>query len=344
MKTQYEILGISETATAAEIKKAFKQLALQYHPDKNPSQAAEQQFKTINEAYQILSNPTKRYYYDQTFRTRTFEEEVPPPKTDSSKSYAYKPPISDWKIGGIFFAVFLLLLAALPLFSYLEIERDFEIVADAIRNNDYNRAIKYLNHANDKGGDASRIYYYEARLRLEKNKDYRAAIFYINKALSFDSENPDYLMLLAKIYIELPTYIYDVPSILAPVLTQDHEHPEANFYLGQYHLYKQNYSEALQCFEYALADPDLQFKTQIYYAIVLQKQAHHREAITIFESLENNTHGRAEPIDLVNLFYHIGQHHFIEKDTLKACNYWRTARNIIYVENVDTQIKAFCVE
>jgi len=61
-KDYYQILGVSNDASPDDIKKAFRRLAHQYHPDKK--QGDEQKFKEINEAYQILSNPQKRQQYD----------------------------------------------------------------------------------------------------------------------------------------------------------------------------------------------------------------------------------------------------------------------------------------
>src|SRR5437764_13041462 len=65
-KDYYKILGISKTATADEIKKAFRKLAVRYHPDKNPgSKPMEEKFKEINEANEVLSDPEKRKKYDE---------------------------------------------------------------------------------------------------------------------------------------------------------------------------------------------------------------------------------------------------------------------------------------
>jgi molecular chaperone DnaJ len=61
----YEVLGITKSADAKEIKKAFRRLAMQYHPDRSKASDAEDKFKEINEAYEVLSNPEKRSVYDQ---------------------------------------------------------------------------------------------------------------------------------------------------------------------------------------------------------------------------------------------------------------------------------------
>lgn len=67
-KDYYNILGISKSASADEIKKAYRKLALKYHPDRGGDQ---KKFKEINEAYQVLSNPQKKAQYDQ-FGTADF--------------------------------------------------------------------------------------------------------------------------------------------------------------------------------------------------------------------------------------------------------------------------------
>lgn len=61
----YDILGVPRNATDEEIKRAFRKLAFQYHPDRNREPAAEEKFKEINEAYQVLSDPEKRNRYDR---------------------------------------------------------------------------------------------------------------------------------------------------------------------------------------------------------------------------------------------------------------------------------------
>ncbi len=80
-KDYYELLGVSKSATEEEIKKAYRKLALKYHPDRNPgNKEAEEKFKLINEAYAVLSDKEKRKEYDtfgmNGFQQRYTEEDI----------------------------------------------------------------------------------------------------------------------------------------------------------------------------------------------------------------------------------------------------------------------------
>ncbi len=61
----YDILGVSKSASASDLKSAYRKMALQWHPDRNKDAGAEAKFKEINEAYEVLSNPEKKQKYDQ---------------------------------------------------------------------------------------------------------------------------------------------------------------------------------------------------------------------------------------------------------------------------------------
>lgn len=78
----YQILGVTKNATDDELKKAYRKLALKWHPDKNQSnqEEASKKFKQISEAYDVLSDPEKRKIYD-TYGEEALKTGVPPPGT-----------------------------------------------------------------------------------------------------------------------------------------------------------------------------------------------------------------------------------------------------------------------
>lgn len=93
----YQVLGVSYSATHDEIKRAYRKLAVLYHPDKNPDPAAENMFKKINEAYDVLGDPVKKQTYDLSFTTvftaAPSSDEQTPPHRDP----AYRRP--HWTAG-----------------------------------------------------------------------------------------------------------------------------------------------------------------------------------------------------------------------------------------------------
>jgi curved DNA-binding protein CbpA len=92
LKNYYFILSLNIYATDAEIKHSYRRLALQFHPDKNPSPEAESIFKEVNEAYEVLGDPLRKAVYDQMLRGAPTEEQVQEPvRTHRDPRYRPKP-------------------------------------------------------------------------------------------------------------------------------------------------------------------------------------------------------------------------------------------------------------
>ena len=97
-KDYYEILGVSKQATADEIKKHFRKLAVQFHPDRNQGDVkAEERFKEINEAYAVLSDPEKRKQYD-TFGSAGFQQQFS--QEDIFRNFNFSDVFSEMGMGG----------------------------------------------------------------------------------------------------------------------------------------------------------------------------------------------------------------------------------------------------
>lgn len=89
-KDYYEILGVSRDASQSDIKKAYRKLALKWHPDKNDSENAEERFKEINEAYEVLSDEEKRAKYDK-FGHAAFDPSAGFGKSGGGRQYRSGP-------------------------------------------------------------------------------------------------------------------------------------------------------------------------------------------------------------------------------------------------------------
>ncbi|MGH8671041.1 MAG: DnaJ C-terminal domain-containing protein [Burkholderiales bacterium] len=96
----YKILGIARDASQEDIKKAYRRLARKYHPDVSKEAKAEERFKEVGEAYEVLKDPAKRAAYDRLGRHKPGQEFQPPP--DWSREFTFDDPNTGGFAGGDF--------------------------------------------------------------------------------------------------------------------------------------------------------------------------------------------------------------------------------------------------
>lgn len=114
MKNYYEILEISRTATANEIKKQYRKLANKFHPDKNNGdKAAEECFKDIVKAYEYLSDPLKRAAYDK----KTFEEQNTQFANSPTSNAANYSPSFKWQDAVAAVVIFVIIITGIAYLS-----------------------------------------------------------------------------------------------------------------------------------------------------------------------------------------------------------------------------------
>ena len=97
MEDLYSILGVEKTATADQIKKTYRELAMKYHPDRNPGDAvAEEKFKKISSAYSVLGDETKRKQYDMYGSTDNSSSTTYSGSWQGSGGYYQGNPFEEW--------------------------------------------------------------------------------------------------------------------------------------------------------------------------------------------------------------------------------------------------------
>ncbi|WP_302467593.1 tetratricopeptide repeat protein [Pontibacter vulgaris] len=209
----YIVLGVSRTATTQEIKLAYKRLALQYHPDRNPGNArAEEQFKLVNTAYQTLSNPSKRARYDLKLQYVSEQRRVVQPQSyydprynhtrepaSVSERYYHKRPVMqeqrfsrrDAYITAAFVACLLLFSLLLKVvMDYVAGEDKYKTALSYMADGKYSSAHSLLTDAiyfRPKHADA---YLTRASIELNVFEDYQDALQDLNQAIALQDNVP----------------------------------------------------------------------------------------------------------------------------------------------------------
>ncbi|MFT4032891.1 MAG: DnaJ domain-containing protein [Siphonobacter sp.] len=177
--THYETLGISQTATAFELKRAYRKLAIRWHPDKNPNQPeAAERFKAIHEAYRVLSDPALRTAYD----LRVTAPHVPQPHVTPPVSTPgmRRPLVLYFLISGII-TLGASLLIGINWYEKKSAKTDLAIAVQLLVDEDTLAANEHLNTAIAKDESLTEAYQLRGQVRL-KLRDFQTAYSDLTRA------------------------------------------------------------------------------------------------------------------------------------------------------------------
>lgn len=349
-QTYYTILSISASATAQEVKSAYKKLALKYHPDRNPGNIwAEEQFKQINTAYQILSNPAKRARYDMQLQYELAQrrlasqpayynqryQQTREPAPVSERYYRniqrdkQKFSVRDWLITLAF-------IAGLVAFSLV-----FKYVMDHIAGEDnYKTALTYLKHGKYTSAHSmfsETIHFipdhaaaYQARASIELNyyEDYKAAINDLDQAIAH-TEKPTARLYFMRGYSYKQLGNYNAAEAdLNKAIELDSQYSKAYLSRGEVRLfYKQQYRAAIADFTNYLKQP--QNKKLNIEALTFRGFGHYKQQN--YTSAEND-YRMGLTLDKENgrLYYLLGRVELAQQKQDSACAHLYKAYSMGY--------------
>lgn len=275
MPDYYQILGVSYGASQAQIKAAYRRLALRYHPDRNQGDPqAEERFKQIVEAYQVLSSSGATFTYEHFTQTTTSKPQPPPSPRDRdpyfkrNKAHARKPPepvvfSKRVKMMGVAFMVFLVVLVfviPLSLQVYASIYNYKEAV-DFYEKRQWVQTLKQLDLTYRRVGirnlEAARL---GTIVTTEKLKSFIRALPHINKGLRYAENAADSAFFYYKKGISLKNIskFEEADSAFHRALLKKPNWDSAYYYLGEVNTFgRLDYAAGIHFFTLALEEnPD----------------------------------------------------------------------------------------
>ncbi|GAB4342458.1 MAG: hypothetical protein OHK0038_22380 [Flammeovirgaceae bacterium] len=368
MLDYYHILNVSKNASPEEIKLAYRQLAIRFHPDKNPNNPqAEEQFKLINEAYHILSNPEKKQVYDLIIQygidisqfsksysySDTSENNYKTPRErDEERRKAYKegrrtvhqetPPTFDVRKINLYASVFFLVMLGIGLVAYFLMERwavstYTQEAKKYYEQKDFDKAFNNIHWALKKDKKNAETNYWAGIIYAEYLKDYTQAAEKMSIAIENSDEiNITYFLKRADFLYRLKKF-EPLKEDCDVILEKEPQNPKALFYSGEYQMYFQkNFQKALEIYNLIANNDSLRQQIALSQGIALQKLQKYEESIPYFERSYSLNKDNGEVLYYIAL-------HFIEfkKDTIKACEIWTEAISK-GIKEAETAQKRFC--
>ena len=349
----YKILSLQQTANISEIKASFKQLAIKYHPDKNPNdRSAEEKFKEINEAYQVLSDPNKKATYDFLL-TYGFQ---PQQETNTQNRHRPRAQYKGEKIRPeprkvkllylyIFSGFAAFITFGFYFFSFMENQAANGMLKKAellyYKEGKPYEALKQLSAALTKNDEFSEAYFQTGKIVFKEIGNFTESLYYLDQAIYTAKGTEDslghYYFWRGKANKAL-TYSDKALSDFKSAFTYLPENSELQLELAEIYLYKfRKFDEAIIYFDMLLNENSKNYQALVGKGISLQKKLEYEKSFTYLESAKNLQYGNGDA-----LFY-LGWYELnYKKDTIQACDYWQNAgqKGVKETENL---IKEYCL-
>ncbi|MBT30974.1 MAG: hypothetical protein CMO01_15045 [Thalassobius sp.] len=353
MVDYYKVLLIPSTASITDIKASFKRLALQYHPDRNPNNLqAEEKFKEINEAYQVLSDPDKRATYDflMTYGFQLQQEQEAQQRQRRPRAYykGEKVRPEARKVRFLYFYIFAGFTAFIVMgfffFSFMEKQTAKNMLSDAKEhyyiNHDSFYALKFLEAAITKDEELSEAYYLTGKILFNEGKNNIESLYNLDKAIYTANASEDslgyYYLLRGKVNIALHKTDNAVTDFNeAFKLLPDNSDLQRT--LAELYLYKlQNFDEALVYYDKLLDKSPKDYDALVGKGVCLQKKMEYQKSFSFLEEAKNEKQSNGEAL------YYLGWHALnFKSDSIEACNYWNEAK-VKGVRQADALIAKYC--
>ena len=348
MNNYYSILSISTQASSDEIKRTYKKLAVQYHPDKNPDDSfAEEKFKLINEAYQVLSDPVKKAQYNHVLKYGYApHREEPEPQRNYYRGKKVRPEPRKLNLlyVYIFFGFAVFITAGFFFFSFMEKKAAKSIYEDAERlyykENNPRAALDYLQLALEKDGSLSEAHFLTGKILYDEAADYQSSMFYFDNAVFEGNGTSDSIGIFyfwrGKNKIKLGNHLDGVNDLEAAYAYIPND-KALNLLLGDTHVYKiADYEKALFYYEQVLLQDSKNYDALLGKGVTLQKKAEYSQAEKYFD---NAAYLRPNAPEI--WYYQALQALSYKQDTLQACQLWQKASEN-GVKEAKLQMDAFC--